>query len=40
VALSKKYKIWALYASLTIVGSAGLWVGIFPRVLALMPANY
>jgi sortase A len=40
VALSKKYKIWALYASLTIVGAAGLWVGIFPRVLALMPANY
>ena len=40
VALSKKYKIWALYASLTIIGAAGLWVGIFPRVLALMPANY
>jgi sortase A len=40
VALSKKYKVWALYASLTIIGAAGLWVGIFPRVLALMPANY
>ena len=40
VALSKRYKIWALYATLTIVGATGLWVGVFPRVLALMPANY
>jgi sortase A len=40
VALSKRYKIWALYAMLVIAGSAGLWVGVFPRVLALMPANY
>jgi len=40
VALSKRYKIWALYAMLTIIGAAGLWVGVFPRVLALMPANY
>jgi sortase A len=40
VALSKRYKIWALYASLAIVGATGMWVGIFPRVLALMPANY
>jgi sortase A len=40
VALSKKYKAWALYASVTIMVAAGLWVGIFPRVLALMPANY
>jgi sortase A len=40
VALSKRYKIWALYATLTLIGATGLWVGIFPRVLALMPPNY
>jgi sortase A len=40
VALSKRYKIWALYATLTIIGATGMWVGVFPRVLALMPPNY
>jgi sortase A len=40
VAVSKKYKVYALYATLTVIGAAGLWVGVFPRVLALMPANY
>lgn len=38
--LSKRYRFAAVYVSLVIAGSAGLWVTIFPRVLALMPANY
>jgi LPXTG-site transpeptidase (sortase) family protein len=38
--LSKRYRLTAIYISLVIVGSAGLWVGVFPRVLALMPENY
>jgi sortase A len=38
--LSKRYRMGAVYISLVIVGAAGLWIGIFPRVLALMPANY
>ena len=40
VALSKRYKVWSLYATLAIIGATGLWVGVFPRVLALMPPNY
>ena len=40
VALSKRYKMYALYATLTVLGASGLWVGVFPRVIALMPANY
>lgn len=40
LALSKRYRAAAVYAAFTIVGAAGLWVGVFPRVLALMPANY
>ncbi len=40
LALSKHYRMAAAYASLVIVGTAGLWVAVFPRVLALMPANY
>lgn len=40
LALSKRYRAVAIYASFVIVGSSGLWVGVFPRVLALMPANY
>lgn len=38
--LSKRYRAWAVYFSLGIAGAAGLWVGVFPRVIALMPANY
>jgi hypothetical protein len=26
--------------ALGIVGASGLWVGVFPRVLALMPENF
>jgi sortase A len=38
--LSKQYRWTAAYISLGIVGAAGLWVGVFPRVLLLMPSNY
>jgi sortase A len=40
LALSKRYRMAAVYISLVIVGAAGLWIGVFPRVLSLMPANY
>jgi LPXTG-site transpeptidase (sortase) family protein len=40
LALSKRHRMTAVYISLVIVGSAGLWVAVFPRVIALMPANY
>jgi len=38
--LSKRHQLKALYISILIGGAAGLWVGVFPRVLELMPANY
>ncbi len=38
--LSKKYKLTAAYIAIGIAGAAGLWVGVFPRLLLLMPANY
>ncbi len=38
--LSKKYKWTAAYIAIGIAGAAGLWVGVFPRLLLLMPANY
>lgn len=38
--LSKRHRLTAVYISLVIVGAAGLWIGVFPRVLAIMPANY
>ncbi len=38
--LSKKYRWTAAYVALGIVGAAGLWVGVFPRVLSLMPENF
>lgn len=38
--LSKRHKAWAVYIALGLAGAAGLWVGVFPRVLALLPANY
>ena len=40
LALSKKYKWTAAYIAIGLAGAAGLWVGIFPRLLLLMPANY
>lgn len=40
LALSRRYRATAVYISLVAVGAAGLWVAVFPRVLALMPANY
>lgn len=40
LALSKRHRLTAVYISLVAVGAAGLWVGVFPRVLALMPENY
>lgn len=38
--LSKRHQLKALYIAIVVAGAAGLWVGVFPRVLALMPANY
>jgi sortase A len=38
--LSKRYRWTAAYVALGIVGAAGLWVGVFPRVLSLMPENF
>ena len=38
--LSKRYRWTAAYIALGIVGASGLWVGVFPRVLALMPENF
>lgn len=38
--LSKRHRLTAVYISLVAVGAAGLWIAVFPRVLALMPANY
>jgi hypothetical protein len=30
----------AAYIALGLAGAAGLWIGVFPRVLVLLPANY
>jgi sortase A len=38
--LSKRYKHVAAYIALGLAGAAGLWIGVFPRVLVLLPANY
>ena len=40
LALSKKYTRAAAYASITLVGAVGIWVAIFPRVVAMLPSNY
>ena len=40
LALSKRYRTAAAYIALGLVGASGLWVAAFPRVVALMPANY
>jgi hypothetical protein len=40
LALSKRYKHVAAYIALGLAGAAGLWIGVFPRVLHLLPANY
>jgi sortase A len=38
--LSKRYRWTAAYIALGIVGAAGLWVGVFPRALSLLPENF
>jgi sortase A len=38
--LSKRYRTAAAFIALTLVGASGLWIAAFPRVVALMPANY
>lgn len=38
--LSKRWRMTAAYTAMAIAGAAGLWVGVFPRILAMMPANY
>jgi hypothetical protein len=38
--LSKRYRWTAAYIALGMVGASGLWVGLFPRVLSLMPSNF
>jgi sortase A len=40
LALSKRYRSAAAYIALGLVGASGLWIAAFPRVVALMPANY
>ena len=40
LALSKRYRTAAAYIALGLVGASGLWIAAFPRVVALMPANY
>lgn len=40
LSLSRKYRWTAAYVALGMVGAAGLWVGVFPRVLSLMPENF
>jgi sortase A len=40
LALSKRYRVAAAYIALGLVGASGLWIAAFPRVVALMPANY
>lgn len=38
--LSKRYRWTAAYVALGLVGASGLWVGVFPRVLSLLPENF
>jgi sortase A len=40
LALSRRYRWTAAYIALGIVGAAGLWVGVFPRALSLLPENF
>ncbi len=40
LALSKRYTRQAAYAAITIVGAIGIWVAVFPRVVAMLPSNY
>ncbi len=40
LALSKRYRRAVVYVTLGIVSMAALWVGVFPQLLSLMPANY
>jgi sortase A len=38
--LSKRYRAAAGYIAVGIVGAAGMWIAVFPRVLHLMPSNF
>jgi sortase A len=38
--LSKRYARVAAYASVTLVVALGIWIAVFPRVVALLPSNY
>lgn len=40
LALSRRWRKTAAYAAVSLTSAAVLWVGVFPRVLAMMPANY
>jgi len=40
LALSKKYTRLATYMAISLVGSVGIWVLVFPRVVAMLPSNY
>jgi sortase A len=40
LALSKRYRWTAAYIALGIVGASGLWIGVFPRFLSLLPENF
>jgi sortase A len=40
MALSKRLRMTALWAALSISAAAGLWTAVFPRVIRLMPSNY
>jgi sortase A len=40
LALSKRYTRLATYMAVTIIGSVGIWVLVFPRVVAMLPSNY
>lgn len=40
MALSERFRGTALWATVTMSTAAGLWVGVFPQILKLLPANY
>jgi sortase A len=40
LALSKRYTRLATYLAVTLVGAVGIWVLLFPRVVAMLPSNY
>ncbi len=38
--LSKRFRAVGVYASVSLLGGAVLWVTVFPQILRMMPANY